>query len=82
VQAVGAGSFTPRRLQDNTFGGLVSGEAAVYNATFAGNAPGTIAAGNRYVFSQQPTVTVTADTQSRVYDGTATCSARRLQHRQ
>jgi len=60
---------------DNTFGGLMSGETAVYNATIAGNAPGTIAAGNRYVFSQQPSVTVTADTQSRVYDGTATFSA-------
>ncbi|MBX3657347.1 MAG: filamentous hemagglutinin N-terminal domain-containing protein [Ramlibacter sp.] len=56
----------------NAFGPLVSGNNAVYNATFAGDAPSTIAAGNRYVFSLFPTLTVTANSQSRVYDGTAT----------
>jgi filamentous hemagglutinin family protein len=56
----------------NTFGGLVSGNNAVYNATIGLNAPNTIAAGNRYVFSQQPSLTVTANAQTRVYDGTTT----------
>ncbi|WP_341909504.1 filamentous hemagglutinin N-terminal domain-containing protein [Polaromonas sp. YR568] len=54
----------------NTFGGLASGNHAVWNATHAGNAPATIASGNRYVFAQQPTVTVTATAQSKEYDGT------------
>ncbi|MDI1271639.1 MAG: filamentous hemagglutinin N-terminal domain-containing protein, partial [Polaromonas sp.] len=53
----------------NTFGGLVSGNNAVWNATHAANAPATIASGNRYVFAQQPTVGVTANTQSKAYDG-------------
>ena len=56
----------------NTFGGLVSGNNAVYNATIGLNAPNTIATGNRYVFSDQPSLTVTANAQSKVYDGTST----------
>ena len=54
----------------NTFGGLASGNNAVWNATHAANAPATIASGNRYVFAQQPTVAVTATAQSKDYDGT------------
>ncbi|MCO4088407.1 MAG: filamentous hemagglutinin N-terminal domain-containing protein [Limnohabitans sp.] len=53
----------------NTFGGLASGNNAVWNATHAGNAPATIASGNRYVFAQQPTVAITANAQTKVYDG-------------
>ena len=59
---------------DNTFGGLASGNNAVWNATHAGNAPATIASGNRYVFAQQPTVAITANAQTKVYDGTASAT--------
>jgi hypothetical protein len=58
----------------NTFGGLASGNNAVWNATHAGNAPATIASGNRYVFAQQPTVAITANAQTKVYDGTASAT--------
>jgi hypothetical protein len=54
---------------NNNFNGLSSGNSAVYNATYAGNAPGTLAAGNRYVFSFQPTANITANAQTREYDG-------------
>eukprot|EP01031_Cornospumella_fuschlensis_P020280 gene20280-24863_t len=53
----------------NAFGGLLSGNGAVYNATYTANLPATIGAGNRYVFSQQPTAVITANGQTRVYDG-------------
>ena len=56
---------------NNAFGGLVSGNAAVWNTTYPNTAP----SGNRYVFSRQPTVAVAADAQSRVYDATATVPA-------
>jgi filamentous hemagglutinin family protein len=56
----------------NTFGGLDSASAAVYNSTLDLNPPNTIPSGNRYVFSFQPTVSVTANSQTRVYDRTAT----------
>ncbi|MDP2136430.1 MAG: MBG domain-containing protein [Candidatus Didemnitutus sp.] len=39
----------------------------LYNKTFAGNAPATIAAGNHLIYSSQPTLTVTAANQSRAY---------------
>ena len=53
---------------NNAFGGLVSGNAAVWNTDH----PSTVPSGNRYVFSMQPTVSVAADAQSRVYDATVT----------
>src|SRR4030095_75632 len=55
----------------NSFGGLVSGNAAVWNTTY----PTTVPSGNRYVFSLQPTVSVAANAQTRVYDTTATAPA-------
>ncbi|MDI1236880.1 MAG: filamentous hemagglutinin N-terminal domain-containing protein, partial [Polaromonas sp.] len=59
----------------NTFGGLASGNNAIWNATHAGNAPATIASGNRYVFAQQPTVNVAANAQTKVYDGSTSAAA-------
>jgi len=61
-------STTP---SSNTFGGLASGNNAVWNSSYSLNPPATIAAGNRYVFSAQPTVNVTATAQTKVYDATA-----------
>ena len=55
----------------NDFGGLASGNAAVWNATRETRAPATIADGNRYVFAQQPRVDVVAAAQSKTYDGSA-----------
>lgn len=50
---------------------LASGNLALWGRTFAGNGPTTIAeTGNRYVFAHTPTVTVTADAKTKVYDGT------------
>ncbi len=77
---VGAGAINPgagRWLvysttpSSNAFGGLVSGNNAIWNASHSGNPPATIASGNRYVFSAQPTVSVTATAQTKVYDATA-----------
>ncbi|UJJ30659.1 YDG domain-containing protein [Halopseudomonas maritima] len=45
-------------LDDNTFGGLASGNQALWNTSWTGS-PGVTAAGNRYVFAMQPTLTVT-----------------------
>lgn len=39
----------------------------LYNRTYLGNAPATIAAGNHLIYSAQPTLTVTADNKTRVY---------------
>ena len=50
----------------NTFGGLNSGNTAIWNATLATRAPGTIS-GNRYVFAYQPTLTVASTDVSKVY---------------
>lgn len=49
--------------------GLVPGNARpnFYNRTFAANPPATIAAGNHFVFSVQPVLTVTADAIARVF---------------
>lgn len=55
----------------DTFGGLDSGNSAVWNANYAANAPGTIAAGNRYVFSIQPNLVITANNYTKTYDGTS-----------
>ena len=56
----------------DTFAGLVSGNEAIWNTAYpvAGGA-----AGNRYVFVLQPTVTVTAAGQSKTYDATAVTPA-------
>jgi hypothetical protein len=54
----------------NTYGGLVSGNAAVFNTTISVQ-PSSIPSGNRFVFSQQPIVTITANPITRTYDGTA-----------
>jgi len=62
-------STTP---SSNTFGGLASGNNAVWNASYALNPPATIASGSRYVFSARPTVDVTAAAQTKVYDANAT----------
>ena len=56
----------------DNFGGLSSNNTAVWDASFGSNAPATLAAGNRYVFAYQPSVTVTANTETKVFDGTTT----------
>lgn len=43
---------------DNTFGGLASGNQALWNTSWNGS-PAVTAPGNRYVFAMQPTLTVT-----------------------
>jgi hypothetical protein len=58
----------------NTFGGLASGNQAIWNATFVGNPPATIPAGNRYVFSAQPTVTFTSTDAAKIYGDDATAA--------
>lgn len=50
----------------NTFGGLDSGNAAIWNATLATRDPSTIT-GNRYVFAYQPTLTFSTVDFSKVY---------------
>ena len=51
----------------DTFGGLNSGNLAVWNTTY----PTAVAAsGNRYVFAQHPTVSIAATHQSKVYGST------------
>lgn len=53
-------------LEGNTFGGLASGEHALWNHTYADNIPATITAtGNRYLFAQRPVLTITALDQSK-----------------
>ncbi|MCC6608242.1 MAG: autotransporter-associated beta strand repeat-containing protein, partial [Burkholderiales bacterium] len=61
----------------NTFGGLASGNQAIWNATFAGSPPGTIPAGNRYVFSMggsPATLTFTSTDAAKVYGDVANVS--------
>lgn len=53
----------------DTFGGLDSGNSAVWNSTFASSPPllmGNLP-GNRYVFAYQPTLTFTSQNDSKVY---------------
>ncbi|MDQ0357845.1 filamentous hemagglutinin family protein, partial [Rhodoplanes tepidamans] len=54
----------------DTFGGLDSGNTAVWGATYAANAPSTIASGNRYVFAYQPTLTFTSTDATKTYGTT------------
>lgn len=55
----------------NTYGGLVSGQAAHYGASLASDPPASLGAGNHYVFANTPTATITANAATKVYDGTA-----------
>ena len=59
----------------SSFNNLNSNNAAVFNATYANNAPSTIAAGNRYVFALQPTLTFTSTSASKYYGQTADISS-------
>lgn len=60
-----------KNLADNTRGGLMPNAAALFNTTYGSNAPGTIAAGNRFLFSDAasaaPTITFTADDKTITY---------------
>ncbi len=61
----------------DTFNGLASGNQAIWNATFAGNPPGTIPVGNRYVFSMTgtpATLTFTSTDAAKVYGDVANVS--------
>src|SRR6185369_3874378 len=84
VNSIGAGAvstpggrwviYSPDPSVD-TFGGLSSGKSAVWGASFDPSLPNPFAAlpgGNRYVFSSQPALSVTANPLLKTYDGTAT----------
>ena len=60
----------------NTFNGLASGNQAVWGASFAGLPPTSpsMPGGNRYVFGQQPTVTLTSTDAAKVYGDLADVS--------
>src|SRR5690606_6252281 len=57
---------------DNTFGGLVSGQAALWDRTIATQAPGSVSpSGNRYLFALSPELSVEALlTDSKTYGDT------------
>lgn len=53
---------------NDTFGGLVSGNQALWNKTFAGNPPASITeTGNRYLFSTSQTLTFTSTDATKTY---------------
>ncbi|MBR0893944.1 filamentous hemagglutinin N-terminal domain-containing protein [Bradyrhizobium tropiciagri] len=59
----------------NTFGGLDSGNTAIFGNTFATLAPGSIAlGGNRYIFSATRTLTVTSTDASKTYGDDASAA--------
>ncbi|UYO55138.1 MBG domain-containing protein [Rhodopseudomonas palustris] len=58
----------------STFNNLDSGNTAVWNSTYAANAPATIASGNRYVFAYQPTLTFTSTDATKTYGTTVDLS--------
>ncbi|MGB8436001.1 MAG: MBG domain-containing protein, partial [Burkholderiales bacterium] len=58
----------------NTFNSLASGNQAIWNATYVGNPPATIPAGNRYVFSTPAALTFTSTDASKVYGNVASVS--------
>jgi filamentous hemagglutinin family protein len=58
----------------NAFGGLASGNQAIWNATYTANLPPTVPAGNRYVFATQPTLTFTSTDAAKVYGDVANVS--------
>jgi hypothetical protein len=51
---------------DDTFGGLDSGNTAVWNSNIGTRTPGSLT-GNRYVFAYQPTLTISTQDFSKVY---------------
>ena len=52
----------------NTFGGLASGNTALWNKTYAGYPPASVVeTGNRYLFGTQPALTVTASNRTKTY---------------
>ncbi|MHB8746194.1 MAG: beta strand repeat-containing protein [Gammaproteobacteria bacterium] len=58
------------------FGGLLSGNTPLWSKTYAGYGPGAVVeAGNRYLFSYTPTLTVTPDNASKVYGTVANLAA-------
>jgi filamentous hemagglutinin family protein len=59
----------------SSFNALNSNNAAIFNSTYANNAPSTIASGNRYVFALQPTLTFTSTNASKFYGQTADVSS-------
>nr|WP_050781049.1 autotransporter-associated beta strand repeat-containing protein [Bradyrhizobium sp. ORS 278] len=57
----------------DSFGGLDSGNTALWNATYASRPPGSIAAaGNRYLFATQPALTFTPTSLAKTYGTDAT----------
>jgi hypothetical protein len=59
----------------DSFGGLNSANTAIWNATYANLAPGSVAAsGNRYLFAYRPVLTVTSTDASKNYGTDATGS--------
>ena len=53
--------------EGNVYGGLDSGQNAIWNATFDSLAPASVASGNRYVFAHQPTLTFTSTNITKTY---------------
>ncbi|HEV2613643.1 MAG TPA: MBG domain-containing protein, partial [Gammaproteobacteria bacterium] len=51
----------------NTFNSLASGNQAIWNKTIGTLVPGSVPSGNRYVFANQPSVTVTTTSTSKAY---------------
>ncbi len=59
----------------DTFGGLDSGDTALWNATFASLPPASVTpTGDRYLFAQGQTLTVTTTNASKVYGQDATAA--------
>jgi hypothetical protein len=59
----------------DSFGGLNSANTAIWNAAYAGLAPGSVSAsGNRYLFAYRPVLTVTSTDASKSYGTDATGS--------
>jgi len=57
----------------DTFGGLDSSNTAIWNATYATLAPGSVSAtGNRYLFAFQPTLTFASTNATKTYGTDAT----------
>ncbi|WP_163364681.1 hypothetical protein, partial [Escherichia coli] len=63
----------------DTFGGLDSGNTAIFNQTAASLPPGSVGqTGNRYIFAYQPTLTFTSIDSTKAYgdDGAAALQSR------
>jgi hypothetical protein len=59
----------------DSFGGANSGNTAIWDTTYAGLAPGSVAAtGNRYLFAYQPVLTVTSTDASKTFGTDVTAS--------